>query len=112
MALGRNLSRCPQQSDALAICSFFVLADASLLMQRFDVIGSFGMEHDLQLRAAARAIYDACYPSDEWAPFGFDEAERFRTIHYRQAVGAALQARRALHDRAVQPNLFAEQVHA
>ena len=81
-------------------------------MQRFDILGSFGMEHDLQLRAAARAIYDACYPSEEWAPFGFDEAERFRTIHYRQAVGAALQARRALHDRALQPSLFAEQVHA
>jgi hypothetical protein len=48
------------------------------------------MQHDLQLRAAARAIYDACYPSDEWAPVGFDEAERFRTVHYRQAVGAAL----------------------
>jgi uncharacterized protein YciI len=23
------------------------------------------MEHDLQLRAAARAIYDACYPREE-----------------------------------------------
>ncbi|PVX31496.1 hypothetical protein [Sphingomonas pokkalii] len=66
------------------------------------------MEHDLQLRAAARA----CYPSEEWAPFGFDETERFRTIHYRQAVGAALQARQALYDRAVQPTLFAEQVRA
>lgn len=54
------------------------------------------MEHDLQLRAAARAIYDACYPSDEWAPVGFAEAERCRTIHYRQAVDAALQARAAL----------------
>ncbi|MBI0476168.1 hypothetical protein D9601_12505 [Sphingomonas sp. MA1305] len=54
------------------------------------------MEHDLQLRAAARAIYDACYPSEEWAPCGFDEAERFGTVHYRQAVGAAQDARRAL----------------
>ncbi|KQN19444.1 hypothetical protein ASE86_13310 [Sphingomonas sp. Leaf33] len=54
------------------------------------------MEHDLRLRAAARAIYDACYPSEEWAPVGFDEAERCRTIHYRQAVGAAQQARAAL----------------
>ncbi len=48
------------------------------------------MEHDLLLRAAARAIYDACYPSDDWAPVGFDEAERCGTVHYRQAVDAAL----------------------
>jgi hypothetical protein len=54
------------------------------------------MQHDLQLRAAARAIYDACYPSDDWAPCGFDEAERCGTIHYRQAVGAAQQARAVL----------------
>lgn len=54
------------------------------------------MEHDLHLRAAARAIYDACYPSEEWAPCGFDEAERYGTVHDRQAVGATQQARRAL----------------
>ena len=54
------------------------------------------MEHDLQLRATARAIYDACYASEEWASVGFDEAERCRTVHYRQAVGAALQARAVL----------------
>lgn len=54
------------------------------------------MEHDLQLRAAARAIYDACYPTEEWAPCGFEEAERFGTVHYRQAVGAAHGARMAL----------------
>lgn len=70
------------------------------------------MEHDLQLRAAARAIYDACYPSEEWAPVGFDEAERFKTIHYRQAVGAAQHARAALNDRTVQPMLFAERARA
>ncbi len=51
------------------------------------------MQHDGQLRAAARAIYDACYPSEDWAPTGFDEGERFGTIHYRQAVAAAQQAR-------------------
>jgi hypothetical protein len=51
------------------------------------------MQHDLQLRAAARAIYDACYPCEEWAPVGFDEAERTGTIHYRQAVDAAQQSR-------------------
>jgi hypothetical protein len=54
------------------------------------------MEHDLQLRAAARAIYDACYPTEEWTPCGFEEAERFGTVHYRQAVGAAKEARLAL----------------
>ncbi len=51
------------------------------------------MEHDLRLRAAARVIYDACYPSEEWAPVGFDEAERCHTVYYRQAVGAAQQTR-------------------
>lgn len=65
------------------------------------------MEHDLQLRAAARAIYDACYPSEDWAPVGFDEAERFRTVHYRQAVGAAQQARAVLNDPTDQLTLFA-----
>jgi len=64
------------------------------------------MQHDLQLRAAARVIYDACYPSEDWAPVGFDDAERFKTIHYRQAVGAAQQARAMLADRADQPTLF------
>ena len=54
------------------------------------------MQHDLRLRAAARAIYDSCYPTDDWAPFGFEEAERFGTVHYRQAVAAAQQARCAL----------------
>jgi hypothetical protein len=70
------------------------------------------MQHDLQLRAAARVIYDACYPSEEWAPVGFDEAERFRTTHYRQAVGAAQQARSLLADRSPQPSLFQERAHA
>ena len=60
------------------------------------------MQHDLRLRAAARAIYDACYPSEEWAPVGFDEAERFGTVHYRQAVGAARQARCVLADQGEQ----------
>ncbi|QEH81596.1 hypothetical protein EIK56_27325 [Sphingomonas sp. C8-2] len=47
------------------------------------------MEHDLPLRAAARAVYDSVYPTDELAPVGFDEAEKFGTIHYRRAVQAA-----------------------
>lgn len=63
------------------------------------------MEHDLLLRAAARAIYDACYPSDDWSPVGFDEAERCGTVHYRQAVDAALQARAVLAVRGEQLSL-------
>lgn len=51
------------------------------------------MHHDMRLRAAARAIFDACYPSDDWSPVRFDEAERLRTVHYRQAVQAAQEAR-------------------
>ncbi|GAA3714617.1 hypothetical protein GCM10022268_24170 [Sphingomonas cynarae] len=54
------------------------------------------MQHDLQLRAAARALYQNVYPSEEWAPIGFDEAERYGTVHYRQAVGAAQDARAVL----------------
>ena len=54
------------------------------------------MHHDVRLRAAARAIYDACYPSDDWSPVRFDEAERFKTVHYRQAVQAAQDARATL----------------
>ena len=54
------------------------------------------MQHDMCLRAAARAIYDTCYPGEEWSPLSFDEAERFSTVHYRQAVGAAQQARAVL----------------
>lgn len=59
----------------------------------------------MRLRAAARAIYELCYPGEEWAPVGFEEAERFRTIHYRQAVGAALEAR-MVFDAPAQPELF------
>ena len=59
------------------------------------------MQHDVRLRAAARAIFDACYPSDDWSPVRFEEAERFGTIHYRQAVDAALRARSTLAEAAV-----------
>lgn len=76
------------------------------LMNRRITLRELGMEHDLQLRAAARAIYDACYPGEDWAPVGFDEAERFRTIHYRQAVGAAQQARVVLLVSGQQLGLF------
>ena len=52
------------------------------------------MQHDVRLRAAARAIFDACYP--DWSPLGFEDAERLGTVHYRQAVDAARQARAEL----------------
>jgi hypothetical protein len=54
------------------------------------------MQHDLRLRAAARAIYDACYTSDERAPVQFEEAQRTGTVHYRQAIIAALRAKSVL----------------
>jgi len=57
------------------------------------------MQHDLQLRAAARVIYDNVYPPADTAPFSFDEAERFGTVQYRQAVGAAQDARSILAAR-------------
>ncbi|WP_033073852.1 hypothetical protein [Sphingopyxis sp. MWB1] len=63
------------------------------------------MQHDVRLRAAARAIYEACYPGEEWAPVDFEEAERCGTVHYRQAVGAAIEARAALNEP-LQPELF------
>ena len=57
------------------------------------------MQHDLRLRAAARAIYDNVYPPIDPVPFSFDQAERFGTVHYRQAVGAAQEARSVLTAR-------------
>ncbi len=64
------------------------------------------MEHDFRLRAAAREIYNACYPTDDWATLSFPDAERYGTIHYRQAVGAAQRVCAVLADDAVQPELF------
>jgi len=46
---------------------------------------SSSMQHDVGMRAAARVIYEAVYPSEDRAPLGFDEAERLR---YREAVDA------------------------
>lgn len=54
------------------------------------------MQHDQRLRAATRAIYNSVYPGDEWTPISFEEAERCRTVHYRQAVDAAQRARNVL----------------
>ena len=64
------------------------------------------MQHDPLLRAMARAVYDACYPTEEGAPVGFDEAERTGTIHYRQAVDAALSNRALAAARGEQLPLF------
>ena len=41
------------------------------------------------LRSAAKAIYDTVYPSSEWTPVPFDEAELLQTVHYRNAIAAA-----------------------
>ncbi len=60
------------------------------------------LRHDLRLRAAASVIYDAVYPGEEWTSVSFEEAERRETIHYRQAVEAALLVRPVLTDRAEQ----------
>ena len=65
------------------------------------------MRHDMQLRAAARAIYQECYPSEEWSPLPFEDAERYDTIHYRQAVVAAQRARAVLSADEVQMLLAA-----
>ena len=51
------------------------------------------MQHDVPLREAVRVIFDACYPSEEWCPVRFEDAERHRMVHYRQAVEAAMRAR-------------------
>jgi hypothetical protein len=64
------------------------------------------LRHDLRLRAAASVIYDAVYPGPEWAPVSFEQAERLETVHYRQAVEAALLARPVLTDRAEQLDLI------
>jgi hypothetical protein len=64
------------------------------------------LRHDLRLRAAASVIYDTVYPSEDWAPVPFEEAERRDTVHYRQAVEAALLARSILSNRAEQLSLI------
>jgi len=55
------------------------------------------LRHEAQLRAAARAIYEACYPSEEWAPVEIDETERCGTVHYRQAVEGACMIWKGLY---------------
>ena len=65
------------------------------------------MQQDPLLRAMARATYDACYPTEDWAPVRFDEAERLGTIHYRQAVEAVLRTRALSAATGEQLQLFA-----
>jgi hypothetical protein len=65
---------------------------ASATIRRNDTM----MQHDPRLRAAARAIYDACYPTEEWSELSFAEAEKYATVQYRQAVDGALAARAIL----------------
>lgn len=60
------------------------------------------LAHDSTLRETARAIFDTVYPTEEWTLATFEEAERFGTIHYRQAVDAAIMARTVLASRGVQ----------
>jgi len=60
------------------------------------------VHQDMQLRATAKAIYETVYPSDDWSPLPFEDAERYGTIHYRQAVGAAQRAKAVLTDNEVQ----------
>jgi len=49
------------------------------------------MQHDAGMRAAARAVYEAVYSTEDWAPVAFEVAERLGTVHYRQAVEAAVK---------------------
>lgn len=51
------------------------------------------LQHDVRLRAAARALYEIVYPGEEWAPVPFEEAERTGSVHYRQAVEAVQRVR-------------------
>jgi hypothetical protein len=64
------------------------------------------LRHDARLRSAANLIYETVYPSGEYTPLSFEEAERYETPHYRQAVAAALLARPILTDRAEQLSLI------
>jgi hypothetical protein len=88
----------------LIVCSRNVRANQYGIVVAFAIAGdgridsnrSPTMEHSAQLRAAARATYDACYPEEEWARCGFEKAERYGTVHYRQAVDAAPEARSVL----------------
>jgi hypothetical protein len=52
------------------------------------------LQHDVPLRAAARAIYQTCL--DDGAALTFEQAERLRTPRYRKGVDAAAEARAAL----------------
>jgi hypothetical protein len=57
---------------------------------------------DERLRAAARATFDACYPSEERSLVGFNEAKRCRAVRYRQAV--KLPSKHASSSRRLRPS--------
>ena len=92
--------------DTLAGCSVFVLASSAPSAASRTSAGASNVQHhlqqDLRLRAAASLIYEAAYPRPEWAAVSFEEAERYETVHYRQALAAALRARPVLMDFAEQ----------
>jgi hypothetical protein len=60
------------------------------------------MQPEPCVRAAARTIYDACF-TDEIAPYAFEDAEKYDTVHYRRAVEAARGARLLFVE---EPSLF------
>lgn len=69
----------------VAICSLFVpMCDKH--ESKEDIMGQADQG---RLRDAARTIYDTVYPSEEWTPVPFEDAERLETVHYRNAVAAA-----------------------
>lgn len=51
------------------------------------------MQYDFSMSEAARIIYNKNYPAEEWMLVPFEEAEHHRTVHYRNAVNAALSTR-------------------
>ena len=63
------------------------------------------LHHDDRLRAATRAIYEACYPDEDTAVFPFAEAEQRGSFQYHQALEAARQAR-AVFAAPEQPSLL------
>ena len=103
MAANSRVALAPTDID-IDLCSMYVLVSRSPCIatrgQRREMI------QDQKLCTPARAIYDGCYQSEDWVSVEFDEAERFRTVHYRQAVGAAQQARVELTGGDHHPNLF------
>lgn len=83
-------------------CSMLHPSPSRAAGHRWERIVGIELRNDLRLIEAVEVIYNAAYPSSEWAPVSFAEARRRETVHYRQAVEAALLARPILSDRAEQ----------